>query len=258
MAQLCARSVSQPTSAVRKRLERSSRRALLHDPPHYRGGSSWAPQPYPLARLAASRHVDHRDGLVYTGPRAYDPANRTAMAHACHSRVTARMREDSETRSTGDGRLHAPVRPVPDRRAGARGAGESSEFAGFGEQTRPAERRAMAAAARVAAALAPTHPHPGVETAGRKLLVGTPLAMIGRAGDLIRDASPRRSRPRRRTVTVKPWRPSEPEPRRSFGASPRRLTPPMSPRYEPCVPGLHGPRDAARCQRRRQRLGCAG
>ena len=65
---------------------------------------------------------------------------------------------------------------------------ETSEFAGFREQTRPAERRAMAAAAKVAVALAPTHPHPGVETAGRNLLVGTPLAMIDRARDLIRDA----------------------------------------------------------------------
>jgi predicted ester cyclase len=65
---------------------------------------------------------------------------------------------------------------------------EISEFAGFGEATRPAERRAMAAAAKVAVALAPTHPHPGVESAGRNLLVGTPLAMIDRARDLIRDA----------------------------------------------------------------------
>ena len=65
---------------------------------------------------------------------------------------------------------------------------ESSEFAGLREQTRPAERRAMAAAAKVAAALAPTHPHPGVESASGNLLVGTPLAMIDRARDLIRDA----------------------------------------------------------------------
>ena len=65
---------------------------------------------------------------------------------------------------------------------------ESSEFAGFREQTRPAERRAMTAAAKVAVALAPTYPHPGVETAGSNLLVGTPLAMIDPARDLIRDA----------------------------------------------------------------------
>ena len=65
---------------------------------------------------------------------------------------------------------------------------ESSEFAGLREQARPGERRAMTAAAKVAAALAPTHPHPGVESATGNLLVGTPLAMIDRARDLIRNA----------------------------------------------------------------------
>jgi steroid delta-isomerase-like uncharacterized protein len=65
---------------------------------------------------------------------------------------------------------------------------ETSEFAGLREQIRPAEQRAMTAAAKVAAALAPTHPHPGVESATSNLLVGTPLAMIDRARDLIRDA----------------------------------------------------------------------
>jgi len=69
---------------------------------------------------------------------------------------------------------------------------ESSEFAGLRSATRPAERTAMAAAIRVAASLAPTHPHPGLETAPRALLVGTPLAMIDRARDLIRGAMARR------------------------------------------------------------------
>jgi hemerythrin superfamily protein len=65
---------------------------------------------------------------------------------------------------------------------------ESSEFAGLRSATRPAERSAMAAALRVASALAPTHPHPGNESAARALLVGTPMAMMDRARDLLRDA----------------------------------------------------------------------
>jgi predicted ester cyclase len=65
---------------------------------------------------------------------------------------------------------------------------ETSEFARLREHTRPAERRAMAVAAKVAAALAPTHPHPGIESATKNILVGTPLAMIDRARDLIREA----------------------------------------------------------------------
>jgi len=72
---------------------------------------------------------------------------------------------------------------------------ESSEFAGIRAQAKPAERAAMVAAIKLAAALAPTHPHPGLETAPRNLLVGTPLAMIDKARDLIRQAMQRRTQP---------------------------------------------------------------
>jgi hemerythrin superfamily protein len=71
---------------------------------------------------------------------------------------------------------------------------ESSEFAGLRAATQPAERSAMARAVKVASALAPTHPHPGNESAPRALLVGTPMAMIDRARDLLRDAMAGRSR----------------------------------------------------------------
>jgi hemerythrin superfamily protein len=65
---------------------------------------------------------------------------------------------------------------------------ESSEFAGIRSATRPTERAAMATAVRLASSLAPTHPHPGNETVTRALLVGTPMAMMDRARDLLRGA----------------------------------------------------------------------
>ncbi|TFV77644.1 hemerythrin domain-containing protein [Blastococcus sp. CT_GayMR19] len=74
------------------------------------------------------------------------------------------------------------------------GKEESSEFAGLRAATKPAERAAMAAALRLASSLAPTHPHPGNESAPRALLVGTPMAMIDRARDLLRDALAGRSK----------------------------------------------------------------
>ncbi len=70
---------------------------------------------------------------------------------------------------------------------------ESSEFAGIRSATGPAERSAMATAVRLASSLAPTHPHPGNESATRALLVGTPMAMIDRARDLLRGAMSARS-----------------------------------------------------------------
>ena len=71
---------------------------------------------------------------------------------------------------------------------------EKGEFAGLREKTGPKERTAMAAAVRMASTLAPTHPHPGLESGPRSVLVGTPLAMIDRARDLLRDAMATRSR----------------------------------------------------------------
>jgi hemerythrin superfamily protein len=54
---------------------------------------------------------------------------------------------------------------------------------------RPPERlRAMAATAKVAEAVGPTRPHPGVESAKANLVLGPPAAIMDRARDLIRAA----------------------------------------------------------------------
>jgi hemerythrin superfamily protein len=71
---------------------------------------------------------------------------------------------------------------------------EKGEFAGLRAKTGSSERTAMAAAVRVASALAPTHPHPGLESGPRSVLVGTPLAMIDRARDMLRGAMAGRGR----------------------------------------------------------------
>ena len=46
----------------------------------------------------------------------------------------------------------------------------------------------MAKAARAAEAIAPTRPHPGIESPAANLLVGPPAAIMDRARDLIRSA----------------------------------------------------------------------
>lgn len=53
-----------------------------------------------------------------------------------------------------------------------------------------AERlRAMASTVRLAEAVAPTRPHPGVESAKANLLLGPPVAIMDRARDAIRRAT---------------------------------------------------------------------
>ncbi|WP_327107552.1 hemerythrin domain-containing protein [Nonomuraea glycinis] len=67
-------------------------------------------------------------------------------------------------------------------------AEERYEFAQLRAHTSEAERRALAAGVKAAEAMAPTHPHPGTTSATKNLLVGTPMAMMDRARDVIRKA----------------------------------------------------------------------
>jgi hypothetical protein len=46
----------------------------------------------------------------------------------------------------------------------------------------------MGMAVKAAEAMAPTHPHAGVESAKSNVLVGPYAAMVDRAGDVIREA----------------------------------------------------------------------
>ncbi|GAA3834621.1 hemerythrin domain-containing protein [Sphaerisporangium flaviroseum] len=67
-------------------------------------------------------------------------------------------------------------------------AEERYEFAQLVRETSEAERRAMALGVKAAEAIAPTHPHPGVETATENIVLGTPTAIMDRARDVIRQA----------------------------------------------------------------------
>ncbi|MGI5486220.1 hemerythrin domain-containing protein [Microtetraspora malaysiensis] len=67
-------------------------------------------------------------------------------------------------------------------------AEERYEFAELRATTSQAERRALAVGVKAAEALAPTHPHAGVESAAANLLLGPPVAIMDRARDVIRKA----------------------------------------------------------------------
>ncbi|MFG6192737.1 hemerythrin domain-containing protein [Nonomuraea sp. JJY05] len=65
---------------------------------------------------------------------------------------------------------------------------ERYEFTQLRGHTTEAERRSMALGVKAAEAMAPTHPHPGTESATKNLLLGTPIAMMDRVRDVIRQA----------------------------------------------------------------------
>jgi hemerythrin superfamily protein len=67
-------------------------------------------------------------------------------------------------------------------------AEERYEFYRLRDELSDMERRGLAAAVKAAEAIAPTHPHPGAESATANLLTGPALAIADRVRDLIRAA----------------------------------------------------------------------
>jgi iron-sulfur cluster repair protein YtfE (RIC family) len=65
---------------------------------------------------------------------------------------------------------------------------ELEEFPLLRREHTPERLRAMASTVKVAEAIAPTRPHPGVESATANLLLGPPVAIMDKARDLIRAA----------------------------------------------------------------------
>jgi hypothetical protein len=67
-------------------------------------------------------------------------------------------------------------------------AEERYEFAELKAATTVSERKSMAVGVKAAEAMAPTHPHPGTESATKNMLMGGPLAIMDRTRDVIRKA----------------------------------------------------------------------
>lgn len=65
---------------------------------------------------------------------------------------------------------------------------ERDEFPQFSQRHPAYQREAMGKALKVALATAPTHPHPGVESATANLLIGPYAAMLDRSRDVVRAA----------------------------------------------------------------------
>ncbi|MEV4441026.1 hemerythrin domain-containing protein [Streptomyces sp. NPDC049577] len=72
-------------------------------------------------------------------------------------------------------------------RAHAR-AEETYEFARLQEGGEPARLQALAKAVRAAEAVAPTHPHPGTESAAKNVALGPVAAVVDRTRDAMRKA----------------------------------------------------------------------
>lgn len=70
---------------------------------------------------------------------------------------------------------------------------ELEEFPLLRKNNDESRLRAMADTVRAAEAIAPTHPHPGVESAAANVVLGPPTAVMDRARDAIRDVLSQKS-----------------------------------------------------------------
>jgi hemerythrin superfamily protein len=73
---------------------------------------------------------------------------------------------------------------------------ERYEFMQLREKLDPSALRAMAASVKAAEAFAPTHPHPGVESAGANLMAGPIAAIVDRVRDAMQGTSGKSDDPR--------------------------------------------------------------
>ncbi|WP_093459993.1 hemerythrin domain-containing protein [Streptomyces melanosporofaciens] len=93
---------------------------------------------------------------------------------------------DEVERSTGDDRRDAFRRLVRMLALHETAEEESCEFVQLRRRTGAHRLARVAKAVKAAEAMAPTHPHPGVETAAKNIMAGPMAAMIDRTRDTIR------------------------------------------------------------------------
>jgi hypothetical protein len=144
-----------------------------------------------LRRLLAV-HETAEEQIVHPLIRRSMPlGDQIVDARLAEERTAKRMLRDLERMGTSDpsftpmfARLRAAVLTHAERE-------ELEEFPALRRRGQ-AELRGLAAAIKAAEAVAPTHPHPGVESATRNLLLGAFAATADRIRDLLRRVTGRR------------------------------------------------------------------
>lgn len=108
--------------------------------------------------------------------------------------VTARLREENEAKKAltelekldiASKEFETRLKDLERAVTGHADAEESEEFAKLGDKLDPKRLERMRKAVELAEAVAPTRPHPGIESPAANLLVGPFAAMMDRARDAI-------------------------------------------------------------------------
>ncbi|GAA3934676.1 hemerythrin domain-containing protein [Actinomadura viridis] len=141
-----------------------------------------------LVRLLAVHETAEEEIVHPMARRALPGGGEIVGERLAEERVAKELLAELDGMNTGDPHFLPRLRGLRDTVLAHARAEETEEFERLRDAFSESQRRGLAAAVRVAEATAPTHPHPGAESATRNLLAGPPLAVIDRVRDLIRDA----------------------------------------------------------------------
>ncbi|MEU9021279.1 hemerythrin domain-containing protein [Actinomadura sp. NPDC048394] len=140
-----------------------------------------------LVRLLAV-HETAEEEIVHPVARRLPGGDGIVDDRLAEEREAKELLAELEGMDTGDPRfLKSLDRLRMDVLTHAR-AEERYEFDRLRGQFSPTQLKGFAAAVRAAERTAPTHPHPGVETASKNLLAGPVAAVADRVRDMIRKA----------------------------------------------------------------------
>ncbi|MFF7651586.1 hemerythrin domain-containing protein [Streptomyces sp. NPDC007983] len=141
-----------------------------------------------LVRMLAVHETAEEEVVHPVARRSFDGAEAV---------VDDRLREEKEAKEklsrldgmdTADAAFMPLLRELRTEVMAHARAEERYEFAQLRRHTEPRQLATMAKAVQAAEVTAPTHPHPGVETAAKNIALGPMAAVIDRTRDTIRKA----------------------------------------------------------------------
>ncbi|WP_051807164.1 hemerythrin domain-containing protein [Streptomyces sp. NRRL F-2664] len=139
-----------------------------------------------LVRLLAV-HETAEEEVVHPHARgAFEGGDDVVQERLAEENAAKEVLSALEDLDTGDPRFMPKLLSLRDAVLVHARAEERYEFARLRRSSSPARLMAMAKAVRAAEKLAPTHPHPGVESATANMAVGPLAALVDRTRDAIR------------------------------------------------------------------------
>ncbi|MFJ6797338.1 hemerythrin domain-containing protein [Streptomyces sp. NPDC091268] len=141
-----------------------------------------------LVRLLAV-HETAEEEVVHPHARgAFEGGEDVVKERLAEENAAKEVLADLDGMDTGDPKFMPMLLSLRDAVLAHARSEERYEFAQLRRHSSQARLMAMAKAVKAAEKLAPTHPHPGVESASANLAVGPLAAVVDRARDAIRGA----------------------------------------------------------------------